>query len=153
MLYQADLKIIAAKRMGQPIFSFSPTHIEIDFAFRCFIPLPFFALTGMLLRVNQRDGRKRFFKNMKQTMRIATCCSTLSFKSCVLSEESLYSCMNDSICSLSTHIVVSATWSSSVMFQTTRQHTAFYCDLFRCQDIVAANDLVARRQRAKPNLL
>ena len=36
-------------------------------------------------------------------------------------------------------------------FQITRQHTAFYCKLFRGQDIVTANDLVARRQRAEPN--
>jgi hypothetical protein len=99
------------------------------------------------------EGRtKNRFLKMERTMHIATCCSTLSFKSCVLLEECLYSCMNDSTCSLSTHIVVSATWSSSVMLQITRQHTAFYCDLCRGQDIVAANDLVARRQRAKPNL-
>jgi hypothetical protein len=38
------------------------------------------------------------------------------------------------------------------MFQITKQHTAFSCDLFRGQDIFTANDVVARRQRIKPNL-
>ena len=37
-------------------------------------------------------------------------------------------------------------------FQTARQHTAFYCDLFRGQDIVTVNNFVARRQSKKPNL-
>jgi hypothetical protein len=58
MLYQVELTNITAKEKGQPVFSFAPTHIEINFAFRCFIPLPFFALTGVLLRATQRDGRK-----------------------------------------------------------------------------------------------
>ena len=38
------------------------------------------------------------------------------------------------------------------MCQITGQHTAFSRELFRGQDIVIANDVLTRRQRAKPGL-
>jgi hypothetical protein len=92
----------------------------------------------------------------KQTMVRVLRCSSLSFRNCFSSDSQCrYSCINDSICSLSTHTIVSATWSSGVMFRTARQHTVFYCNVFCREDIVPANfnHIVARRHQAKPNLI
>ena len=82
-----------------------------------FYPSAIFHTSGRAV-MNQSEGRMgKSVLETKQTIDTIPCCSLLSFRSCFLLEERLYWRIKNSICFLSTHIVVSVTWFSVWSFE------------------------------------